>query len=93
MKIDFPLSPQARKCGDGWIDICPAHQDYKPSLSIGIGNKGQLLLHCFAGCSFTEVVAAAGLRGDICPAQMPMADVQRQSEQRQLDAEKALARC
>lgn len=93
MKIDFPLSPKARKCADGWIDICPAHHDRKPSLSIGIGKDGQLLLHCFAGCSFTEVVAAAGLRGDIGLAQMPMADVQRQNEQRQLDAEKALARC
>ncbi|TPE53224.1 DUF7146 domain-containing protein [Amaricoccus solimangrovi] len=56
-----------RALGGCWNDhsggsaCCPAHEDKHPSLSIGIGADGRLLLHCFAGCSFEAIVAA--LRG------------------------------
>ena len=40
---------------------CPAHGDRSPSLSIGDGENGQLLLHCFTGCSYDAVREA--LRG------------------------------
>jgi putative DNA primase/helicase len=40
---------------------CPAHADRNPSLSITAGQQ-RLLLHCFAGCSFREVVAAIEAR-------------------------------
>lgn len=40
---------------------CPAHPDRTPSLSISRGNEGQALLHCFAGCSTGDVLAAIGL--------------------------------
>lgn len=59
--VDFPLSPKARRCGNGYIDICPAHQDRSPSLSISEGEDGKILLHCFAGCSFDEILGSAGL--------------------------------
>jgi hypothetical protein len=59
--VDFPLSSKARRCGNGYIDICPAHQDRSPSLSISEGEDGKILLHCFAGCSFNEIISAAGL--------------------------------
>ena len=38
---------------------CPAHDDAKPSLSYKWTNDGGLLLHCFAGCSFDAIRAAA----------------------------------
>lgn len=48
-----------RRSGNGWSVPCPAHHDHHPSLSIGIGRDGRLLLHCFVGCSFQEILAAA----------------------------------
>ncbi len=43
-----------RRCGRGWVARCPAHDDREPSLSIA-ENGEQLLLHCFASCSFDEI--------------------------------------
>jgi hypothetical protein len=40
---------------------CPAHDDLKPSVSIKEGDDGRALVHCFAGCKITEIVAAIGL--------------------------------
>ncbi|EJF87632.1 hypothetical protein ME1_01001 [Bartonella vinsonii subsp. arupensis OK-94-513] len=37
---------------------CPAHDDRSPSLNISNGNDGRLLLHCYAGCSFREIIQA-----------------------------------
>ena len=62
--VSFPLSPKAKRCGNGYIDCCPAHEDKEPSLSIGEGADGKLLLNCFAGCSFEEIILAAGLKGN-----------------------------
>ena len=62
--IDFPLSPKAKRCGNGYSDVCPAHQDLNPSLSIKVAADGKLLLHCFAGCRFEDIIKAAGLSGD-----------------------------
>jgi len=51
-----------RKSGRGWVARCPAHEDRSPSLSICDGDDGRvLLLHCFAGCSAADIVAAIGL--------------------------------
>ena len=38
-----------RKTGEGWSALCPAHADKNPSLSVGMGDGGQILLRCFAG--------------------------------------------
>ena len=40
---------------------CPAHEDRRASLSIGLGADGRVLLHCFAGCRPEEIVAKLGL--------------------------------
>jgi putative DNA primase/helicase len=40
---------------------CPAHADGSPSLSVNRGAKG-VVLHCQAGCTVDQVVAALGLR-------------------------------
>ena len=45
----------------GWRACCPAHADSEPSLSIGLGEQGQVLLKCFAGCSLEHIVEALGL--------------------------------
>ena len=51
-----------RDLGNGqWLARCPSYKDRSPSLSIGVGEGGRLLLHCFAACGVEEVVAAAGL--------------------------------
>jgi hypothetical protein len=42
--------------------FCPAHHDRNnPSLSVGVSEDGKVLLHCFVGCKFEEIVAAIGL--------------------------------
>jgi hypothetical protein len=50
-----------RKRGqDAWRVACPAHSDPKPSLDVTRGDIAWLL-HCFAGCEYERIVAAAGL--------------------------------
>jgi putative DNA primase/helicase len=46
---------------NGWQARCPAHDDAKASLSIGVdGNK--ILVCCHAGCKTTAIVEAMGLK-------------------------------
>jgi hypothetical protein len=47
-----------RRAHGGWTACCPAHGDASPSLSIGLGESGRVLLHCFAGCSYFAIRAA-----------------------------------
>ncbi|HSY66702.1 MAG TPA: hypothetical protein VK829_19080 [Terriglobales bacterium] len=49
------------KISAGWVARCPAHNDNVNSLSVGEGDDGRALLHCHAGCSFEDVVAALGI--------------------------------
>jgi 5S rRNA maturation endonuclease (ribonuclease M5) len=51
----------ARRSGDGWAARCPAHDDRSPSLTIGEGDDGRVLLHCQAGCTLDAICAALGL--------------------------------
>jgi len=41
---------------------CPAHEDRDPSLSIYFALDGRILLHCFAGCSITDVLDSISLK-------------------------------
>jgi len=50
-----------RRTSDGYMARCPAHDDHHPSLSIGEGEDGRILLHCWAGCATAEVLAALGI--------------------------------
>lgn len=46
-----------------YMALCPAHNDKKPSLSVGLSeNKNQILLHCYAGCSAEDILNAVGLK-------------------------------
>jgi Toprim domain len=49
------------KTHDGWTARCPAHEDDRPSLSIGVGEDGRVLLRCFAGCTLEAILAALRL--------------------------------
>jgi hypothetical protein len=51
-----------RRCGRGWIARCPGHEDKRPSLSIA-ERDGRVLVHCRAGCTQSEVLAALRARG------------------------------
>jgi hypothetical protein len=52
---------------DSWMACCPAHEDKSASLSIRYADD-KTLIHCFAGCSVHEVIAAIGLEmSDLFP--------------------------
>jgi putative DNA primase/helicase len=46
---------------DGYLALCPAHADSKPSLRLWYGEDGKVRLKCRAGCVPADVVRAAGL--------------------------------
>jgi len=55
-----------------WQAFCPVHeadgQGHKPSLSVGTGDDGRVLIHCHAGCPTESVLAALGLKlADLMP--------------------------
>ena len=41
---------------------CPAHHDRHPSFSVSL-RGGKLLVHCFAGCSQSNVIDALATQG------------------------------
>jgi hypothetical protein len=48
---------------------CPAHDDQHPSLSVSTASDGKALVHCHAGCSETDIVAALKLKvADLFPS-------------------------
>ncbi len=58
----LPRLRRLRRCRGGWTALCPAHDDHNPSLSIAGTDDGRVLVHCFAGCAFENVIEALGLR-------------------------------
>ena len=42
--------------GDGYVALCPAHDDTHPSLAITRGTDGRCLLYCRAGCNTKDVL-------------------------------------
>lgn len=49
------------KNGNGHKALCPSHADKNPSLSVGLSDSGNVLLHCHAGCEKQSILDAAGL--------------------------------
>jgi hypothetical protein len=64
----------AKPTGDGeWKARCPGpshkRRDRNPSLTIGTGDNGHVLMKCFGGCDTAEVLATQGLTlADLMPA-------------------------
>jgi hypothetical protein len=61
-----------RRSGSGWVAFCPNHEldgrRHNPSLSVGVGQDGRILVKCFANCPVERVLAALGLQlSDLMP--------------------------
>lgn len=85
----------ARKTAKGWVARCPAHDDRSPSLSIAEGKDGKILLYCWSGCTYREIVAALGFApGDLMPGRIrPRTPAERQEaieQARQRELERVL---
>ena len=66
--LDLILShlENAKPYGRGYMAKCPAHEDRSASLSIAENEKGNAMVHCFAGCTARDIVGALGLHmGDL----------------------------
>jgi hypothetical protein len=44
-----------------WVARCPAHGDKNPSLSITQTDDDRILIHCFSGCSVSQILDSIGL--------------------------------
>ncbi|RLK22664.1 putative DNA primase/helicase [Micromonospora sp. M71_S20] len=73
--------------GDGWLAVCPAHADSRPSLRIAVGESGAVLLKCRAGCSTVE-----GEAGKIRPGAVLLALGMSVAELHNIDATDAPVR-
>jgi putative DNA primase/helicase len=47
-----------QRSGAGYVARCPAHPDHNPSLSVRAGDGGRILLKCFRGCNYVQILAA-----------------------------------
>jgi len=68
MMIDLDLALDnldnvARVGHDRFTARCPAHDDHNSSLSVARGSTVTLLLKCFAGCDFRDILAAITAKG------------------------------
>lgn len=49
------------RSGANLVAMCPAHDDKRQSLSLGVNEKGDVLVKCHAGCATEDVVKAIGM--------------------------------
>lgn len=63
------LKGVVKRHNGGMMAFCPNHDDRKGrSLAVSLGRQGQVLMHCFAGCSIHEITAALDLNpADLFP--------------------------
>ena len=47
--------PKPRDNGASHMALCPAHDDTNPSLSISHGDKADVVVKCFTGCTFDQI--------------------------------------
>jgi hypothetical protein len=63
------IALKGRRNGSGWLVGCPCPNHGKgrgdrfPSLSVADGDDGRLLLRCFAGCEFVDILDELKRRG------------------------------
>lgn len=74
-----------KRCGDGFVALCPAHEDHSPSLSVSKGRDGRVLLHCFGGCSVESVCEALQIRvsdlfSGLCDSRKPEPGIVRNAQ-------------
>lgn len=57
-----------KTAGNGFVAICPGHEDRETSLGVTEGDDGRVLVQCYAGCETKHVVESMGLRlADLFP--------------------------
>lgn len=49
------------RAGNGYVAMCPAHDDTSVSLGVTEGDDERILIQCYAGCAAPEIVQAMGL--------------------------------
>ncbi|MDM7940131.1 MAG: AAA family ATPase [Methanothrix sp.] len=47
-----------KRVSDGWMAECPAHKDLKQSLHLTVDDSGGVVVYCFAGCEYEEILSA-----------------------------------
>lgn len=63
------IALRGRRNGSGWLVSCPCPNhgkgrgDRSPSLSVTDGDEGRILLRCFAGCDFIDILDELKHRG------------------------------
>jgi hypothetical protein len=57
-----------------WLACCPAHDDNSPSLTLAVGREGGVVVRCWSGCCFEEIVEAVGLGHDAWFPEKPEGD-------------------
>jgi len=70
MRIDDFLTrlDNVRKNFSGFTARCPNHEDKKNSLGISVAEDGKILLKCYAGCEFEDIVSKLELKSsDLMP--------------------------
>lgn len=61
-EVTSRLRGLVKRHNGGLLAFCPSHDDRKGrSLAVSLGRQGQVLMHCFAGCSIHEITAAIDL--------------------------------
>lgn len=59
---------RVQRSSQGWRADCPNSHKSRGSLSVSQGDDGRILMHCFAGCSASDVLGALGLAlADVMP--------------------------
>jgi len=48
--------------GNGYVCVCPGHDDQAASLGVTEGDDGRILLQCYAGCDTLHIVEAMNLK-------------------------------
>jgi hypothetical protein len=88
---------QGRWHGAYGMARCPAHEDRNPSLSVGEGRGGTVLLKCFAGCEQQRVIDALRLlnlwQGAGGQAREPTAAEQEAQRKRESERERERRHC
>ena len=70
-EVTSRLTGVIKRHNSGLLAFCPSHDDRKGrSLAISLGRQGQVLMHCFVGCSIHEITAAIDLNpADLFPCE------------------------
>lgn len=78
LELALRLSDNPRPTGNGWLTICPAHDDTTPSLHLTDTADGRVLKHCFGFCTWSDISNALQKLG--IPDHGPQAHHSRNAE-------------